>query len=444
MNLRVAVAAAMLMGAPSLDARADTLVEATAAALDTSPALASARARLEAVREEMPIAWAEALPRVTLDASAFENDRSETTFGTQVRDQSEYWIGSIRSSTLLFAGGRAWFVRRQARAQIAVAVARYQDSAQTLVVDVAKAYGDVMQEQAIRAAQEEAVANFTEQRRYVAAHVRNGFLTQTDIAQADARLAGARADLATANARLVTAHEAYLRLVGRPPSDLTEPPSLSGLPVSVDEALLIASENNPGVIGQLANYEANDAAVDIAAASGRARVTVETTDSTFAPSTGPLQDEEESESSVALRLSVPLFAGGDIRARTRQQRHLRDAARSDLEETRRRVHERVTSAWANLNAARTRLESTRARVEAAELAARGVRREQEFGQRSTIDVLDQENELLQARISLAQAQRQAMVAERELAAELGLVVTATQATGEVEPPAPNPRNRRRT
>jgi outer membrane protein len=343
-----------------------------------------------------------------------------------VREQSQYWIGSVRTSTLLFGGGRAWFVRRQARAQIAVAVARYQDSAQTLVLDVAKAYGDVLQEQAIQAAQQAAVTNYAEQRRYVSAHVRNGFLTQTDLAQADARLAGARAELALANARLVAAHEAYLRLVGRPPMDLATPAPLPGLPESLDEALAMARENNPAILAQIANVEVSDAAVDVAASGGRARVTFETNNSTFAASEGPLANEDESERSMAVRLSVPLFAGGENRARTRQQRHLRDAARSDLDETRRRVQEGVASAWANLSAARTRLESTRSRVEAAELAALGVQREQQFGQRSTIDVLDQENELLQARISLAQAERQAMVAERELAIQLGQLILATQ------------------
>ena len=424
--MRARLFALLFAAAVAGQAHGETLIEATASALDTSPALAAERARLEAVREELPIAWAEALPQVTLDASAFDNNSSEASFGLSVREQDEYWIGSIRTSTLLFGGGRAWFSRRQARAQIAEAVARYQDSAQNLVLDVARAYGDVRQEQAIVAAQEQAVANYAEQRRYVNAHLRHGFLTQTDQAQADARYAASRADLALANARLVAANEAFLRLVGRPASALAAPQPLTDIPASLDEALAIAEENNPRILARTANYAASDAAVDVAAAQGRARVTFDTTDSSFAARSGPAQNEEESESNVTLRLSVPLFSGGEIRARTRQQRHLRDASRSDLEEERRRVHEGVSVAWSNLAAARSREESSGVRVEAAELASRGVLREQEFGQRSTIDVLDQENELLQARIALAQAERQSMVAERELAAELGLLIAFTQ------------------
>lgn len=433
--MKALVAFLITMSFSLSEAAGETLTEATASALDTSPALAAERARLEAVREELPIAWAEALPQVTLDAGAFDTRRSEPLFSTAVRDQPEHWIGTIRTSTLLFGGGRAWFSRREARARIAEAVARYQDSAQNLVLDVARAYGDVRQEQAIVRAQERALANYAEQRRYVAAHVRTGFVTQTDQAQADARHAAARADLAQAQARLVAANEAFLRLVGRPASGLAVPHSLPDLPADLEAALATAQEQNPRILARTANYLASDAAVDVAAAQGRARVTFDTTDSAFATRSGPSQNAEESESSLALRLSVPLFAGGEIRARARQQRHFRDASRADLEEERRRVHEAVSVAWSNLSAARSREESSRIRVESAELAARGVLREQEFGQRTTIDVLDQQNELLQALIALAQAERQTMVAERELAAHLGQLVTSMQ-RADAPPPAP--------
>ncbi len=421
MRLRSSLAAiAFALSAQA--AHAETLGESTAVALEFSPALMSEMQRLEATREALPIAWAEVFPQVTLDASANDarsTERSGLAFS--VRDQREYWVAGIRTSTLLYNGGRLWATRRQANAQIAEAVARYQDRMQTFILDVTRAYGDVRQEQATLAAQEQAVANFTEQRRYVAANVRAGFLTRTDQAQADARLANARADLATANSRLVAANEAYLRLVGHVPGELSAPLSIAGLPATLGEAQEIAVRENPGVIAQMAAYEASDAAVAIAQAQGRFNVSLETSDASLAAFDERPGAGEEEEDSIAVRVSVPLFAGGGIRARERQQRHLRRAERYDLDETRNVVRERVTVSWANLDAARARVEAQQARVEAAEVANQGVRREQEAGQRTVIDVLDQENELLQARIALAQAERQAMVAERELAANLGYV-----------------------
>jgi outer membrane protein len=402
-------------------ARAETLGESTATALGFSPALQGEMQRVEATREALPIAWAEVFPQVTLDASATDARSTESGLAFSVRQQREHWIAGIRTSTLLYGGGRLGASRRQARAQIAEAVARYQERMQSFILDVTRAYGDVRQEQATLDAQEQAVANFTEQRRYVASHVRNGFLTLTDLAQADSRLANARADLATANARLVAANEAYLRLVGHAPGALSAPIALRGMPATLGQAHELAARESPTITAQMAAYEASDAAVALAAAQGRFNVSLETSDAALSAIDPRPTDGEESEDSVSLRVSVPLFSGGGIRARERQQRHLRRAERYDLDETRNVVRERVTVAWANLAAARARIEATQARVEAAEAANEGVRREQEVGQRTTIDVLDQENELLQARISLAQAERQAMVAERELAASLGSV-----------------------
>lgn len=409
-------------------AQAETLGEATRIAVDSSPVLRGEEQRLEAVREASPIAWAQMLPQVSLDASAIDSRTTETTSPLRVRERGEYWIATVRTSTLLYSGGRLLAERRLARAQIAEGVARYQSVMQDFVLDVTRAYGGVREAQATLAAQEQAVENFTEQRRYVQAHVRTGFLTRTDLAQAEARLANARAELALANVRLVAANEAYERLVGHPPMQLETPRGLGGLPTDLETAHVTAQRENPRIVEQLAAYDVSDANVSIARATGRMNVRLETSDGAFNTTEDVPGLGEETEDSVALRVAVPIFSGGGTRAREEQQRHLRRAERYDLEEVRRRVREEVSVAWHNLAAARTRLTATQARVEAAQLANEGMRRERDVGTRSIIDVLNQETELLQARVALAGAEREAMVAERELAARVGSVdVLATQA-----------------
>ncbi len=426
----MAFAAAAVAAAP---AGAETLAEATTAALETSPALAAERARLEAVRENEPLAWSEALPQITLDATAFDSRSTERTFSTGVRTERNYWVGTIRTSTLLFGSGRIWSSTRQARAEIASAVARYQDAAQNLMLDVTRAYSDVRLAQATLAAQEQAVANLSEQQRFVDANVRNGFLTRTDLAQAEARLAQARADLANANTRLVAANEAYRRLVGRPPTDLTLPNRLTDLPASLDMATEEAARENPAIVAQEATYRARDAAVGRADAQGRLRVFLETNNSQLDVIDDDINRREEAEDTASVRLSMPIFSGGATRARMRQERYERQAASFDVVETRRRVHEAVNVAWSDLNGARARLEASSARLEAAELANRGVRREQEFGQRSVFEVLDQEQELLAARVAYAQAERDLVVAERELAARVGRIAVLSQQAEENTP-----------
>lgn len=419
-RLYLSVSAVLATGLLSSPVCAETLIEETAAVLQTSPSLASERARLEAVRQSLPTAWSEMLPQVTVEGNALEVDRSEERFGIDVRSQPEYWVASARVSTLIFGSGRVWASTRQARAQIASALALYQEAAQELAVELARAYGDVRFAREALTAQEESLANLEEQARFARANLREGFLTRTDVAQAEARVAQARADLARAHSRVVQASEFYMRVTGHPPGSLVDPEKMGGLPEALGAALEMAEEH-PGLIAAAANIRAADAGVGLAASSGRMRVFLESNDSRFDVMGSSDEFNEESEGTVNVRVAIPLFTGGAVRARTRQQRYLRDAARYDLANAQRVVRERVTVAWSELDATRARFEASKTRLEASELASRGVRREQQFGQRSMIDVLNQEQERLAARVALAEAERDAMVAERVYAAAIGQI-----------------------
>jgi outer membrane protein len=411
--------AALLAAAIASPAAGETLPEAMQSAVESNPTLAAARARVLSVRQELPLAWSQALPQIQFDASANQINRSEQSpFASNVREQPDYWITSINTSTLLFGSGRVLASTRQARGQIASAVASYQDAAQALLLDVVRTYAGVIAAREAKAAQEQLLRNLEQQLHYVSANVEHGFLTQTDLAQARARVSQARADLTQADLQLVQASETYARLVGHPPGELVAPNDLSGLPADLEAALDYAVDHSPTLMTAAANVETASAAVDAAAAAGRARLSVDTSNSWFETMNQP-DITEADEDTVSLRLSVPLFTGGAVSARTRQQRAERTAARFDLAGVQRDVRQRVTVAWSGLHAARATVEASRARLEAAELAQRGMRREQEAGLRSTIDVLNQEQELLSARVGLANAERDLVVAQRELAASIG-------------------------
>lgn len=443
----VMLAATFLTGNASLtgSASAETLPEAMSKALETNPSLASARAQVRAVREALPLAWSEALPQVSGAASANQIQRGENIPALTIREQPEYWIATLNTSTLLFGSGRVLASTRQARAQIATAIASYQDLAQNLLLDVTRAYAEVIAAREGKAAQEQSLANLEEQLRYVTANVRQGFLTQTDLAQARARVEQARAGLAQADLQVVQASEAYLRLVGHMPGELDPTPQLDGLPADLEAALETAVDNNPNILAAISAVEAADAAVDIARASGRMRLTIDTQNSFF-ETIDQRNVREAGEDSVSVRLSLPLFSGGAISARTRQQRANHSSAEFDLTNTQREVHERVSVSWSRVNAALATLNATRIRVEAAELAQRGMQREQQAGLRSVIDVLNQEEELLRARVDLYRAERDYSVAQRELAASVGRIAPLSLmevSPGERRlPPRPNPRRAR--
>jgi outer membrane protein len=425
---------------PVQEAQAPTFQSEAIIAMSTNPSLAAERARVRAVRQAMPQAWAELLPQVTVDASAIEQDSSEDEFlpAFTIREQPEYWVASVRSSTLLFGSGRVLASTRQARAQIASAVALYQEAVQNMALEFTQAYAETIFAREALAAQQESLTNLEEQVRFAQANQREGFLTRTDVAQAEARVAQARADLARARARVNEAAQLYARVVGHAPGELQAPPPLEGLPANIDDALAHALDEHPALVAAAADVAGANASVDLAASNGRLRLFLESTNSTFDAIGGTNDFGQEFESTVSVRVYVPLFSGGANRSRTRQQRYIRDASRYTLMDAQRRVTQRVNVSWSELDSARARLEASRTRLEAAELANRGTRREQQFGQRSMIDVLNQEQERLSARVAVAEAQRDVAISERVLAASIGII---TPLLGVEQ--AANPRRERR-
>lgn len=405
-------------GAPMSTFQSEALI-----AISTNPSLAAERARVRAVRQQLPQAWAELLPQVSVDATAIAQDSTEDEFlpAFTIREQPEYWIASVRASTLLFGSGRVMASTRQARAQITSAVALYQEAVQNLALEFTQAYAETRFSREALAAQQDALANLEEQVRFARANQREGFLTRTDVAQAEARVAQARADLSRARARVNEAAQLYQRISGHAPGELAPPPVLEGLPPSLEAALDRAQDEHPALIAAVADLNSANAAVDLAAANGRLRLFLESTNTTFDAIGSDVDFSQEFESQVSVRVSVPLFSGGSNRARERQQAYVRDATRYSLLDTQRRVTQRVSTAWTDLDSARDRVEASRIRLEAAELASTGTRREQQFGQRSMIDVLNQEQERLSARVALAEAERDLVLAERVLASSVGVI-----------------------
>lgn len=419
----------LLALATAMPAHADTLTEAMTTAVETNPTLAATRQRLNATREALPQAWAEALPQLSLSAGATRSNRDGEGPGIDT-PSNEVWSGSANASQLLFGGGRVVASTRAARAQIAGAVADYDNALQTLLLDVTRAYADVRQAQAVVAARETTVSNLTRLLEYAQAQFDAGVVTRTDVAQSQARQAQARTQLVQAQGALAAAAQAYQRLVGTPPSGLQEPPAATGLPTDLNAALEIAVRESPVLQSAEADTVLADANVDAADAAGRLRVTLEGSQSIGADFDDDLT--EATTDSVGVRLSAPLFQGGAIRSRSRAQRALRSATNLDLAATQRGVQELVTNSWTGLASARAAVESAREQVEASELAYEGVTLEQETGLRSTVEVLDQEQDLLTARLALAQAERDLVVAERQLLAAVGQLDVPESGGGAIE------------
>jgi len=409
-SLMMVACAASALIAP---AYGETLDEAVASAVETNPSLAAQRARLNATREQLPQARADLLPQLSVSAGA---DRTNNDLGTD-----EGWSAGLSASQLLFAGGRTLASVRQARANIAGAIANYDSAEQQLILDVASAYAGVRQAQAVLTARETTVSNLTEQLRYAQAQFDAGLVTRTDVAQSQARLAQARTNYVQAQGQLSAAVEAYMRLVGHAPAELSSPETARGLPASLDDALSVAVRENPFLLSTQAAEESADASVDIATSNFFPNVSL----SAGANISDDFDDgsDQFTSDSVGVRLSWQLFTGGSNLSRARQSRALRTAANFEVAAAQRSVREQVTTSWTGLQSAQAAVVSAREQVEAAELAYRGIRLEQETGLRSTIDVLIQEDDLLNARLALAAAERDLVVAERQLLATMGVLAS---------------------
>jgi outer membrane protein len=432
--MRTLIVSLLALAAAS-PAAADTLNDAMLAAVQTNPSLAAQRARLNATREALPQAWSEALPQITLSAGASNSDTDRTTPDPASRRD---WTATANGSQLLFASGRIIGTTRAARAEIRGAVADYNQALQTLLLDVTSAYAGMLQAQAVVNAQQTTTNNLSTLYRYAQAQFDAGVVTRTDVAQAEARLAQARTQLVQAQGSMAAAVQAYVRLVGHPPADLSAPGDAEGLPTDLQAALDAAGRGSFVLAGAVAATDLADANVTVAASAGRPRVTLEASRSESGAWGHNSEGDEPVTDSVGVRVTLPLFEGGLIRSRTREQRALRTATNYDLVAAQRSVQESVTNAWTGLASARASVESAQQQVTASELAYQGIRLEQETGLRSTIDVLNQEQDLLNARLALAQAQRDLIIAERAMLASMGQL----QAPGDQGRPRDHLRGRR--
>lgn len=433
MRLLIASLAALTAGMPIAAASADTLADAMSTAVQSNPSLGAARQRLRATREVLPQAWSEALPQISLSAGATRSDSS----GDLGDGHGETWNAGADASQLLFASGRILGTTRAARAEIRGAVADYDGTLQTLLISVTDAYATVIQTTAVVEARTTTVNNLTRLQEYAQAQFDAGVVTRTDVAQAQARLSQAQTQLVQAQGLMAAATQAYQRLVGHPPGALETPPEALNLPSDLQSALDISTRESPVLMSAAAAVDQADANVTVAASAGRLRLSLAAGHSLSGDFEDPNGDE--TSDSYGLRASVPLFQGGAIQSRTRQQRALRSAARLDESQAQRLVQEGVTNAWTDLASARAAVDSARSQVSASELAYEGVRLEQETGLRSTIDVLNQEQDLLDARLALAQAIHDQTLAERQLLAQIGrLDVPSGSGVGGTAAPANAP------
>jgi len=397
---------------------AESLDEALALTYETNPDIASARAQLRATDESVPQALSNWRPDVEVSgAYGYRNRDREFTNGLSLRNSDQPQSVSLSVSQPIFRGFRTVSQTEQAKNQVAAGRADLITREQDVLLQAVTAYMNVKRDRAILELRRNNVRVLTQQQSATRDRFEVGELTRTDTAQADSRLATAVADEIAAKGNLDTSTADFVEVIGHAPGPLDAPDLPAGLPATETEAVELAKINNPSVVSADFTERAAREAVDVT--SGELLPTL-TLDGEVQENRDILgSDVDTSEQSITLNLRVPLYQSGAVYSRVREAKHTANQQLLEFSEQTRQSQEQARSSWADLQSARARITSLKASVDAQEVAFEGVRQEAQVGSRTVLDVLDAEQELLNARVSLVQAQRDLIVAGYELLSATG-------------------------
>jgi TolC family type I secretion outer membrane protein len=419
-------------GAPATDSPpppilkvTETLQDALAAAYHGNPGLQAQRARVRAIDETVPQATAGWKPTVTLTGSWGE-DLTKTTVGAgaTIRAESHPLQGTLTVSQPLFSGGRTFFGMRQAKANVRAAREQLKSFEQQTLLDAVTQYFNVIRDKATVEISRNNVAVLKRELEAAQDRFRVGEITRTDVAQAEARYSLSQTGLTSAEATLVASRAAYASTVGHMPGILESMPPIPPLPESEASAQLVAAHNNPELVGAREAEKAASAATSVAWGALLPTISVvgqanySESQSFFGTSMVPIKRRDEA---VLAQVRVPLFQAGAEYATIRQAKQTGSQTRLIVAQTKRDLDEQVANAWEALRSARASIVSNQGQVNANQIAYEGVRQEAEVGSRTTLDVLNAEQELLNSQVALVRSQRDEYVAAYGLLAAVGML-----------------------
>jgi outer membrane protein len=401
-----------------------TLAGALAETYSTQPALRAERAKLRATDEDVPQALSGWRPTVVMAGTAGYGDGvtrsySPLLFGWQ-KLPTERDVATAQATVTqpIYTGGRTQANVNRAKNTVMAERATLIAQEETSFTDTVNAYVGVIQAQELLALNINNEQVLAKQLEATNDRFRVGEITRTDVAQAEAALSGATAQRQTAEGNLQTARATFQRVIGyMPPGNLIEPQPLA-LPVhSEQQAAAMAGANNPTVIQALFNNAAAKDAVDVAFAQLMPQVSLQ--GQAFDQENAGGRSSEANGYQVVAQVSVPLYQGGQEYSAVRQARQQQEQTSRLVSDAKRTAVQAAVQAWETLDAARAAATSTRAAIRANEVALEGTEREAIVGSRTTLDVLNAQQALLNSRTTLVQNLAQVVTASYQVAAALG-------------------------
>ncbi|MEF2073559.1 TolC family outer membrane protein [Consotaella aegiceratis] len=429
-------AGSILFGAA--DVSAETLSGALAKAYANNPDLNAARAELRATDESVPQAKSGLRPYITGSSSA-SAQRTYTTHSATYGDDDYHsdTVGfgfGVTLSQSLFDGFQTPNNVNAAKASVLASQKSLVNTMQNTLTDAVTAYANVLRDREIASLRRQNLQFLEEQVRAARARLDVGEGTRTDVAQADSERALATALLNSALATVASSEANYRQIIGDDPNGLQPAqPLTKGLPPSIDAAYAIAQQQHPAILATLhlvdaAAYQvksAEGALLPQVGLTGEVEDSYSTTNSDL-PGVGSTSTNSNAvTASVGLQLTVPIYQGGLASSQVREAKETLGQRRIEVDSARDQVRYAVASAWATLQAAKANITGYGSQVDAAKLALQGVSEERNVGQRTTLDVLDAQADVITAQILLVGSRRDLVVGSYALASAIGALDPGT-------------------
>ena len=433
-SVKALLAAFGLLAAVVPGASAETLQSALVQAYQNNPQLNAQRASARATDEAVPQALSGYRPRLSVTATVGEQylrtvskSTSSTTGVTSYSFASgafaPYTYGASMTQTL-FNGFQTANRTRAAEGQVSSAREALRVLEQTILLNAATVYMDMLRDSAIAEVQRSNVRVLNETLRQTRDRFSVGEVTRTDVAQSEAQLAAGQFQLLTAESNLTTTRSNYRRVIGVEPGNLSPgtpvdrfaPPTLTG-------AVTLGLQQNPNVTAAM--YGIDVAYLQVKINEGALYPTVTLTGSVQNSISSSLSSVQQISMSAITSLTMPIFQGGGEYSLIRQSKETLSQQRLNLELVRDQIRQNIVQAWGQVQATTAQIKSAEAQVRSTEIALNGVREEARVGQRTTLDVLNAQQALVNARVTLVTAQHDRVVASFSLLSAVGALSPQT-------------------
>jgi outer membrane protein len=402
-------------------ASAEALPEALAKAYQTNPQLNAERARQRATDENVPQALAGYRPQIVASLSAgLQTVRNLLPDNTIQTASLKPWVIGVTVTQTLFNGFRTANSVRVAELQVQSGREALRNVGQGVLLDAVTAYTNVLANQSLVEAQRSNVAFLRETLAVTQRRLNAGDVTPTDSAQAEARLNRGLADLNAAEVAYAVSQATYAQVIGNAPSQLRPAEVVDRyLPKSREDAMTMAIRQHPAVMA--AGFDVDVASTNIRVAEGALlpSASVQGSASKSRDNDPSLSTFATDQASIVANVTAPIYDGGTAASQTRQAKEVTAQSRLVLDRVRNQARTAAVSAWVANEGAKIAVSASESEVKAATVALQGVQREAAGGQRTTVDVLNSQADLIQAKARLIGALRDRVIASYTLLSAVG-------------------------